>query len=211
MKIILEFISRLLRGLSFAPSPSIITNNPPQPTLLNIEDKVILKYPRLDPIQYAMKLRLEVNKRGPWPTGYDMVPDNPNTPQDETETYCNFFVRVVCKWFNYHTFELLDKGMANQMVKYLQSHKEWQAVSFKESAILAAAGHLVIAGWVNPVGIHGHVCIIIPCNTLVYSDSFKTNVPFCANVGKRNFYGQALSLAFTPSSMPTTYLFLGAV
>jgi hypothetical protein len=78
---------------------------------------------------------------------------------------------------------------------------------------LACGGSLVIAGrGPLPGHAHGHVCIVAPESQLQYSGTWNKKVSQIANVGMRNFYGEAASHAFaTPADPrePGLWLYLG--
>jgi len=185
-RIILDILGKLLQGGN-VPSQDPIQSPVPIPTKMN-------------PFDYAVLLKKEVSA-----PKYIMTPDNPNTPQNESATYCNFFVTAVSHWFGYHGF---DEKMANAIVTIVEtSPYNWKMVTYAEAPKLAAKGYLLVAGWKNPTGEHGHVCIIPPIDRVETSASWGCEVPMAANVGKSNFYEERLSKAFTIK--PTIYQYIG--
>lgn len=127
------------------------------------------------------------------------------------KTYCNIFVKDVAKQLGIPLPEYLDWNKdgkaddyldANEMIRWLngslprQSQSEplgpdvgWRQVSQEEAIRLAKDGHLVVAGWQNPVSSQpGHMAV-------VRSDSEDGNVQI-AQAGSRNFSKGALTAGF---------------
>jgi len=211
---ILEFVAKIFPMI--AKKTEAPTTMPAQPEKTP---------PATDPVKYRALLEEVVCRKGQPPTGYEAIVDNPNTPQDERETYCNFFVRdIAIAIFNWDGFRNL---MANKMFDYMETHPEtWKKLdgtfeyeinkqkalkygpNYEGATQYANQGCLVVAAWKNPTGKHGHVCIVAPENTLIHSNKWGRAVSIAANVGNSNWYGKAISYAFTQE--PNLYLFLGA-
>ena len=182
-----------------------------------------------DPNQFREWLRVEVEKKGQPPLGYEAVGE-PGKPG--RKTYCNFFVRSVLKnIFSWPEFEHENDDQAGEMVDYMETHPgTWQKLggtfnyiikgqtvprvgpAYEVAVRYAAQGCLVVAGQKNPdypkTPPTGHVCVIAPENQLIFSNKWGRPVPLAVNVGASNWYGKALSFAFEKE--PNLYLFLGA-
>ena len=209
LKQILNFLSGL-RGAStgtLSASPSTVEATTPQPALNNS--------PKLDPVQYKTKLALEVTKKVYEP--------------GDGKTYCNYYIREVCRWFGYDDFKTPDRDQASEMARYMEAHPEhWYRLSkqveyvdfnnkqrltkvgadYQSATAWASQGHLVIAAQANPdPGGHGHVCIICPSSETLFSNKWGRPVPLAANVGASNWIDKALSFAF--KTEPDLYLYLG--
>lgn len=101
-------------------------------------------------------------------------------------TDCNRFVNFVCMKMGYLKFVPDGETLpikANQMMDYMLEHlDEWREMTGAVAQWNANRGLLVIAGWKNPDGGHGHVCIVQP-GVLGESEKWKSNqVPKVANV-----------------------------
>lgn len=145
----------------------------------------------------------------------------PQTINGELVTHCNLFVETVARWFG---VELGTNGidLANSIYQYLIQQvsgprakpiwTQWMWDNFAntyEDLVDRLANDpkgAVLCIAAQQAAQHGHVNIILaePC---AYSGNWKKNVPLCANVGKRNFYGEKLSMAF--KTEPSLFLFLG--
>lgn len=121
----------------------------------------------------------------------------------DLDTLCNLFVRRVAEGVG---CQELDKMLANSIVHHCE--KRWVALDPDEAQDQANQGRLVIAGWANPTGGHGHVAVIIKGN-LGWSKSFEDDVPMCANAGTSIFYGRPVSYAFKASQKPSYYMWPG--
>ena len=160
------------------------------------------------------------------PYGYDALIG----PGGKIEaTYCNYFTRTVCRWFGWTEFRHEDDDQASEICRYMRSHAEyWMKLEgnfsytimgsnqqvvrlgpdYEAAVKYACRGGLVVAAQENPDNkAHGHVCIIAPEPKLLVSPKWGRSVPIAANVGKTNFYGQALSWAFALE--PELYLYRG--
>jgi hypothetical protein len=149
--------------------------------------------------------KVDVNYLGQY---LESTVNNKEYAAHDNMTFCNMFVQEISRLFKYHGF---DDLMASQMVKLMEDNpKVWRVTDYVEAATVAAEGHLVVAGWRNPdpTG-HGHVNIIYPKNETIHSNSFQAQVPFCANVGKSNWCGKALSYAFTNATKPGLFTYMG--
>ena len=179
--------------------------------------------PATEARKYKDLLEDVVARKGQPPKGYEAASNAEGT---ETVTYCNMFVRDILNDI-FGTWPGFDDLLANQMFDYMEGHPEtWKKLDgtfeyeinkqkvrkygpdYGKATEMAAQGCLVIAAWKNPAGVHGHVCIVPPENTLIYSNKWGRAVSMAANVGSSNWYGKAISFAFIQE--PNLYLFLGA-
>jgi hypothetical protein len=180
------------------------TQKPPSPAPLQPN------YPKLNPKVYAESLSKEVED-----SKYIPTEDDPKTVENERQTFCNYFVREVCKWFGWTNFESPDRDQAGEIARYMRSHpQQWQKLAvqdgpdYDKAAQLASQGCLIVAAQENPTPPPtGHVAVITPQGDTIYSPSWKKAVPFAANVGGKNWYGKPLSQAF--KTEPELFLFLG--
>jgi len=124
----------------------------------------------------------------------------------EPETLCNFFVNDVATKVGCISLHGL---LANQMIHLFDANiADWQPLDPDEAQAEANLGRLVIAGWCNPHGGHGHVCIIIP-GTLTWSKQFNDDVPMAANAGATTFFGRPVSYAFRSDQKPRYWKWMG--
>ena len=167
-------------------------------------------YPKLNPQVYLEALEKEVGK-----VCYISIDDNPKTVENERRTFCNFFVREVCKWFGWTNFESPDRDQAGEITRYMRSHpQQWQKLAvqdgpdYDKAAQLASEGCLIVAAQEAPTPPPtGHVAVITPQGGTIYSPSWSKTVPYAANVGGKNWCGKPLSQAF--KTEPELFLFLG--
>lgn len=108
------------------------------------------------------------------------------------ETYCNKAVHYVCSGMGYGAFM---ERTANEIIDTMASSKEWRNLDAPDAQRAADEGVLVVAGWRNTQGGHGHVCMVIPGN-LAYSRKWQAYCPAVANVGRENFIGKGANWAF---------------
>lgn len=131
----------------------------------------------------------------------DMIPHDV-TGDGIPETFCNYALHVFMSKFGYSKFKGL---LANQIIDYMNNHRdEWDYTrNHVEAHAAVNGGNIVIAG--QKAENHGHVCIILPSEDMIYSGSWQTLVPLCMNIGKKNFFNKGISKAFgTP---PTYYIY----
>lgn len=95
------------------------------------------------------------------------------------KTFCNLACQLICLHMGYKKFEGL---LANQI--YEVCSKEWKKVDPKWAMEYAVGGGLAIAALRGSP--HGHVAMLVPETTMMYSGKWKQDCPFVANVGKRN-------------------------
>lgn len=210
---LMEFLVKMLKGLLGPSGEKRFPRNPDTKTALpsgkaagplpsddlSIPKRAGNGIPKmLNPVYYRNKLQVEMM-----------------LPQFEADkfTWCNKWVRHVCKWFQYDGFETPETDQAGEMVSLMKSSpRTWRQIrDFRVAAALAAQGNLLVAGWKDPnpkVGSTGHVAIIAPegVEKMMYSPSWKKVVPIIANVGKRRFYGP-MSTGFAEE--PEIWLYLG--
>lgn len=107
-------------------------------------------------------------------------------------TDCNRFVNFVCARMGYEKFLPAGQALpmlANAMVDHMAAHPdEWQELNSGQTAqYYANQGLVVVAGWTNPEGGHGHVCIVRP-GVMGSSGKWQsTQVPKVANVSRPEF------------------------
>ncbi len=124
-------------------------------------------------------------------------------------TYCNEVVSFICKQFGWTKFAVIqtdnpdDAVMANTIVEMMHEYKEWHELAPGDAQNAANEGKLVVAGWKNPAGDHGHVCVLVP-GILDYSQTLQTFVPKVMSVGRDIFFGKKASWAF--SQVPKYFL-----
>jgi hypothetical protein len=192
------------------------------------------KPPAMDSTQYLQWLTTEVARKE-----YVSVEDDPNTPQNERRTYCNFFVRSVCRLYGWSIFDESSQwDQAGEMCNYMETHPEqWKKLEgeveyidlqtkekkkkvgplYEEGSKWAAQGCLVIAGWKNPDWpkvVDAHVCVLISTTSI----SSPTTILIFSNK-----WGRLTSIAANVGSHnwigkglneafksePSLYLFLG--
>jgi hypothetical protein len=174
-------------------------------------------------------LKKEAERAGVMP--YDYVPEveytkpygftpviNPQT--GAKTTYCNLFIRTVCRWFGWVQFNTPDKDQASEITRFMRSHPEcwkklegpWQyqgktgvGPDYEQATTLACQGFLVIAAQEGTP--HGHVNIIAPEQPTIFSPSWGRPVSIVANVGSANWYGKKISEAFKKE--PELFQYLG--
>jgi hypothetical protein len=204
----LNGILGLIKGL--LGKTGVTVNNPDTQKPPSLEPQ-LPKYPRLNPQVYLASLEAEVQN-----SKYNPVEDDPKTAENERQTFCNYFVREVCKWFGWSNFESPDRDQAGEITRYMRSHpQQWQKLAvqdgspdYNKAAQLASEGCLIVAGQENPTPPPtGHVAVITPQGGTIYSPSWKKTVPFAANVGGKNWCGKPLSQGF--KTEPELFLFLG--
>lgn len=137
------------------------------------------------------------------------------TGDDIPETFCNYFVAdtaylVGCNDFSPTSTKGFPK-LANEMVSHMcDTPHRWKELDPDQAQQEANFGNLVIAGWANDVGKHGHVNIIIP-GILTWSKQFGDDVPNSVNVGgSSNYYGRPVSYGFKQHMVPRYWLWLKA-
>ncbi len=224
IEMLLDFLAGLFgsKKSSGAPTKDTPVRAPAMPS----QEK---KPPALDPSRYRAWLQAEIAKKGQPPHGYEPLGE-PGKPG--RVTFCNFFVRsVLLNLFNWRGFENQKTDQAGEMVDYMEAHPEtWRKLEgtftyktrnkeetrvgpdYDAAVQYATKGCFVMAGWKNPdyprTSPTGHVCIIAPEGTLIFSNKWGRPVPIAVNAGASNWYGKGLSHAF--SEEPNLYLFLGA-
>lgn len=103
-------------------------------------------------------------------------------------TDCNRFVDFVAQKIGYTKF--VPEGqrlpiLANQMVDYMVEHsEEWWELSGLVAQQFANKGVFIIAGWKNPAGGHGHVCVVRPGKLTTSAKWGGIAVPMVANVSE---------------------------
>lgn len=212
----MNWLSSILRGLLGHKTPgeqTMTTTN-----TKSVPDPQRLIYPGRDPNKYRKQLKQEVSRKGHWPQGYEAIPDDPATMEVERRTYCNYFVKSVASWFQFNKFDSVGSGRAADITDYMIKHPtEWGSITYKEATDHACKGRLVIAGYIypKPASINpgdwkasGHVCIVAPQKTLVYSMKWGKWVSRAANVGGKNFYGKGLNWCFGKQE-PELFVFKG--
>ena len=177
-----------------------------------------MAYPSLPVDEYRDKLKQTVA----FPR-FQTILDDPNTPQDERRTHCNYFVRNVVRWFNFLEWKpshneagWIDGERAAGIYQWMRGHPDrWRpliTVSGRPDYLYARdkamQGCCVVAAQVYkpPAGADpgrwqasGHVCVVAPEELMHASGTFGCHVPMVANVGgKENKYGIPLSNAFKP-------------
>lgn len=99
-------------------------------------------------------------------------------------TFCNIFVDEVVKRLT--GFTGFDKKMANEIVDLMRyDPTNWTLLSNQDAIRAAISGQLVVAGWKNEAGEHGHVCVLWPADTpATGSDKWSlSEVPWVCSVG----------------------------
>ena len=132
-------------------------------------------------------------------------------PLEDGTTYCNLFAKRVASWFGCEVFH--GDILASEMLKRMQGSEHFSRYNVEAGYAVcdqdAGLGRLVIAAQPPPPGsIHGHVAIVAPEATMVYSPKWGKHVPLVASAGQRNFYGGGLNYAFGRVE-PEVYLYLG--
>jgi hypothetical protein len=132
-----------------------------------------------------------------------------NSTTGEIVTKCNEAVNFVSKNMGYFLFDIPntrnpdDAILANAMIDMMENRKEeWELLDIEAAQDQANQGRLIIAGWKNPTGDHGHVCVVIP-GLIEFSGTLNSKVPKIINIGKSNFIGKKASFAF--SELPKYY------
>lgn len=110
------------------------------------------------------------------------VKDPSLQPKSDGTTYCNIAVRRVALAFGCEEF--YDGMMANEMCKHLAISSNFGSIDGQTAAQQARVPSLVIAA--HPYSEHGHVAVVYPAAEMYFSPSLKKEVPFLANVGKKN-------------------------
>lgn len=167
---------------------------------------MIVPIPGMLPVDFSLRLRNET-LRDRWKPRMDNL-------GNVLETYCNLFVQEVLSWFD-PGYKRMAGLLASQMVAVMKDTPRMFAQVTNVQTIMryAAKGYLVVAGAADEP--HGHVNIVAPIDALQkgpagnWSDSFRSWVPWAANVGKRNVYGERESRFFLPSNPPAYFLFIG--
>lgn len=127
------------------------------------------------------------------------VYDTYNTSQyDNTKgtTYCNLAAQDMAERFGIHDFR--DK-VANQIIDFLATSKEWTEVPMDKAQDMANQGTLIFATIKGEA--HGHICVIRP--GVIKTSGHLGMVPCVMNIGKDNFIAKGLNWAF--SEMPKLY------
>lgn len=100
-------------------------------------------------------------------------------------TFCNIAVFDMLEYFNlqWNFWNLSEKRimLANEMCDVLKN--KYIKVSYEDA--IREKCNLYIAALKNPIG-HGHVAIIYPSDTVVFSKKWDCKVPLVCNVGKTN-------------------------
>lgn len=130
-------------------------------------------------------------------------------------TDCNRFVNFVCQKLGYRKFVKdgqTEPMLANEMVDYMQTTDyEWKEIGGYTAQWYANLGELVIAGWRNPTGGHGHVCIVRP-GSLGASDHWHSDqVPKVANVSDPDRCRIDLGANYAFSTEPKYFVMTAAV
>ncbi len=121
-------------------------------------------------------------------------------------TFCNEFMQIVSLIFGIPG--IAGKLARDMHLHFLANPKDWDKVCMKEAIDAVNAGFVVFAVFSDPEPRGDHICLLVPGEG-EDSGSFACKVPLCANVGKKNFYGQKLSMAFTPEEMPELFVYHG--
>ncbi len=110
------------------------------------------------------------------------VKDPSLQPKLDGTTYCNIAVRRVALAFGCEEF--YDGMLANDMCKHLAVSSNFGRIDGETAAQQARVPSLVIAA--HQYAEHGHVAVVYPAAEMYMSPSLKKEVPFLANVGKKN-------------------------
>ncbi len=160
-------------------------------TLVDLHDKMNSIPKLIDAILSAWTKSLEA----PYGTGeYSSAKDG--------ATDCNRFVNDVLNQFGYLKFNGLT---ANEMCDAF-SNGDWLEIEGDTAQYHANNGIVVVAGWKNPTGDHGHVCMVRPgiaeASTSWNVSSFS--VPKIANVSRPELcrIDRKASFAFSSDKIP---------
>lgn len=102
-------------------------------------------------------------------------------------TFCNIAVHRIAALYDIKEFPLNAHGdppMANRMCEIAATSPAFESASGEGANAAALAGKFVLAA--HGYAGHGHVAVVYPSPEMFYSPSWKKEVPFVANVGKRN-------------------------
>jgi hypothetical protein len=120
MNQIIDKLKSLISGLLGKSSVTVTNNSDAQNPPYSEPHKPL--YPKLNPQVYLEALEKEVNN-----SCYIPTEDDPKTVENERKTFCNFFVREVCRWFGWTNFESPDRDQAGEITRYMRSHpQQWQ-------------------------------------------------------------------------------------
>lgn len=116
-------------------------------------------------------------------------------PGEHLTTHCNTGVQRICRGMEY---DKLDSMTADEMHAYLKKNwiEPYGSTQDKMIAAYSAAllGDLAILSWVHEP--HGHVAVVAPEKTQIFSGKWQLYVPKVANVGQKNDI-MAANFAFT--------------
>ena len=110
-------------------------------------------------------------------------------PNQDGSTHCNAAVHAIASTaFNYNGFRNM---MADQIVQFMATGPDWQAIDMSAAQDAANNGSLVVAGLSGAeLGqAHGHVVVIrpgLPCDSGKWG-----SVPRCVNIGASDFLARA--------------------
>lgn len=112
---------------------------------------------------------------------------NTNLFPKEGKTFCNIGTYYILDELGYghYFFDTQAKmpKLANEMNLTLKRHFKKLELNNLSSDYLES-GNIFIASIYNAP--HGHIAIIYPTKTKVFSFKWNTSVPLCANIGKEN-------------------------
>jgi hypothetical protein len=136
-------------------------------------------------------------------------------------THCNQFVRAVFDKFPGTSNELAhptlegETMLAADMARMMANNPAtWYRLACYHDALnFARRGHFVVLALEpGPGEHHGHVCLVNPDGSMQLSQKWGMFVPTVANVGKTNFYGLKMTLAYgDPDRPPAAFMYAGAV
>ncbi len=112
---------------------------------------------------------------------------NPGYLATPGKTYCNIAFYEIMKKFNLHNhfFNTKEKRimMANEIMDSLINKFPKVHIEDVKQKIIEGKQIFVAGIKENP---HGHITVIYPVKSFVYSAKWKLEVPLCANVGIEN-------------------------
>lgn len=121
-------------------------------------------------------------------------------------TFCNIgFVRILMELNSQNLHYFVDDRtkkpfLANSIVEILDKN-------FETIDINTLLKNIIFSNTIYVAGIkgekHGHVAVVYPMYSFVYSQKFKTTVPLVANIGKIN---GIMGLNYAFSEMPKIYV-----
>ena len=118
----------------------------------------------------------------------DVAMANPKWKDEGTATHCNEAVRFVAFWMGASMGEFRNPRdakyppLANDIMDSLAKSSNYKPVTAAEAQQLASQGKLVIAGWRDPKGGHGHVTTVRP-EAVPGAPSPRGQGPLVAHVG----------------------------